>query len=281
VFKVQGELMTDVLDTRGAQLVVQSDRGSSTPRMPSVKIDGRFGEWRSWPGTGDPRGDTTGYLQYNPDTDLLEFKVASDQRYLYFYTRVAGRHGNTGEGPDRYYYYVYIDADRNPATGYVPTRDDDCYYGVALGDDCEAQYEFVGGRFLKSFFGFAGAATEREVITGRVALAPSWYAKHDGQGKLRDGYKVEYIRQGNTIKITHDNLPGTTDDLVIALSPDGSECEMRAALSGFLEDASGKPIIAPSQRIDLAVGVEAAGKIRGHAQWGADSTAVIRGYLVR
>ena len=55
---------------------------------------------------------------------------------------------------------------------------------------------------------------------------------------------------------------------------------MRVALSGFLRTTECKPVLAAGQRIDLAVGVKAAGLIHGNAKWGADSTAVIRGYLV-
>ncbi|HJS06174.1 MAG TPA: hypothetical protein VJ809_00895 [Pirellulales bacterium] len=279
IVEVPGEIATDVLNTGGPQLILRPDISPWVDK-PTVEIDGRFDEWRSIAGMADPEKDIPSYLGYNPDTDLLEFKVANDERYLYFYTRVAGRHGHTAAGKDRYYFYVYIDADRNPATGYLPTRDDDCYYGVTLGDDCEAQFEFVGGRFVKTFFGFAGRSTEKDVLTGRVALGPSWYNRHDEQGRLRDGYKVEYIRRGGKISITKDLSEGTSDDITVALSPDGSECEMRAEMSGFLAKANGEPIIAAGQSIDLAAGVEASGQARGNSKWGADSTAILRGYSI-
>jgi hypothetical protein len=279
VVEVPGKIATDELDVRGPRLALRSDYSSRAGKS-AVHIDGRFDEWRSVPGMTDPEKDIPSYLEYNPDTDLLEFKVANDERYLYFYTRVAGRHGHTAAGKDRYYFYVYIDADRNPATGYLPTRDDDCYYGVTLGDDCEAQFEFVGGRFVKTFFGFAGRSTEKDVLAGRVALGASWYNRQDEQGRLRDGYKVEYIRRDGQISITKDLSEGTSDDITVALSPDGSECEMRALMSGFLAKANGEPIIAAGQRIDLAAGVEASGQARGNSKWGADSTAILRGYSI-
>lgn len=279
IVEVKGEIATDVLDTHGRQLVLRRDIPPLVDK-PAVEIDGRFDEWRNIPGMADPEGDIPSYLQYNPDTDLLEFKVANDERYLYFYTRVAGRHGHTAAGKDRYYFYVYIDADRNPATGYLPTRDDDCYYGVTLGDDCEAQFEFVGGRFVKTFFGFAGRSTEKDVLAGRVTLGESWYNREDEQGRLRDGYKVEYIRRGGKISITKDLSEGASDDIVVAISPDGSECEMRAEMRGFLVQANGEPVIAAGQRIDLAAGVEASGQARGNSKWGADSTAILRGYTI-
>jgi hypothetical protein len=280
VVEIPGTIATDVVDAQGPQLVLRKDLPSRPAARPLVQIDGRFDEWRSLPGINDPQGDIVSYLQYNPDTDLLEFKVTNDEAYLYFYTRVAGQHGNTAKGRDRYYFYVYIDADRNPSTGYLPTRDDDCYYGVTLGDDCEAQFEFVGGRFVKTFFGFAGRSTEKDVLSGKVTLAPSWYNRYDDQKRLRDGYKVEYIQRAGEISITEDLSEGTSDDITIAISPDGSECEMRAAMSGFLRNADGKPIIAAGQRIDLAAGVEASGQARGNSKWGADSTVILRGYSI-
>jgi hypothetical protein len=149
-----------------------------------------------------------------------------------------------------------------------------------LGDDCEAQFEFVGGRFVKNFFGFAGRSTEKDILAGRATIGPSWYAKQDEHGRVRDGYKVEYINRAGKISITEDFKEGTSDDIQIALSPDGSECEMRVAMSGFLKDSNGKPTIASGQRIDLAAGVEASGQIRGNSKWSADSTAVIRGYQI-
>jgi hypothetical protein len=111
-------------------------------------------------------------------------------------------------------------------------------------------------------------------------LGPSWYNRNDEQGRLRDGYKVEYIRRGGRISITKDLSEGTSDDITIALSPDGSECEMRALMSGFLVQGNGEPIIAAGRSIDLAAGVEASGRIRGNTKWGADSTAILRGYSI-
>ena len=296
VLEVQGTIADDALHLRGASIVLTKDLAGVASVKPQVTIDGNFSEWRNVPcgaavdpqaqrdcgrGVGDPRGDIPGYLQYNPDTDVLEFKVANDATRLCFYTRVAGRHGNTLKPDDRYYFYVYIDADRNPGTGYVPTRDDNCYYGVTIGDDCEAQFEFVGGRFVKTFFGFTGVGTEKEALTGRVKLGPSWYSREDPAGRTRDRYKVEYVKRDGKLQITADFTEGTSDDIVMALSPDGSECEMSVELTGFLHDQSGKQIIAPGQSIDLAVGAEASCGPWGNSdEWGADSTAPIYGYYI-
>jgi hypothetical protein len=67
----------------------------------------------------------------------------------------------------------------------------------------------------------------------------------------------------------------------MALSPDASEMEMRVALSGFLETEPGQPVLAAGQRIDLAVGAEAASDHYGASEWGADSTPVMYQYEIQ
>ena len=88
------------------------------------------------------------------------------------------------------------------------------------------------------------------------------------------------MQRDGQLSITKDCAEGTSDDIVIALSADGSECETRARLDGFLRDASGELIIGPGQEIDLAVGLEASGRAHGNGRWSADSTVAIRGYRV-
>ncbi|MDP4283631.1 MAG: hypothetical protein Q8891_04370 [Bacteroidota bacterium] len=246
----------------------------------SINIDGDFQDWRNIPGVSDSRGDYVSYLFKNPDTDLLEFKITNDDKYLYLYSRVAGAYGRTGKG-GRYYWYSFIDVDSNPATGYVPTRDDNCYFGIPIGDDCEAQFEFVGNRFVKTFFGFAGIGAEKEVLSGKLKLGPSYYSEKGKDGIKRKSYKTEYINRGNSRFITHDVTPGTSQDMNIALSPDGSEVEVRVELAGFLKDKSGKSIMYQGKKIDIAIGVEGSSGYYGSNTWGADVTAVKYGYLIK
>lgn len=245
-----------------------------------IAIDGDFQDWRNVQGTGDPEGDFVSYLYPNPDSDLLEIKVSNDQKHLYLYSRVAGAHGRTGP-KGRYYWYAYIDADANPETGYAPTRDDNCYFGVAIGDDCEAQFEFVGNRFVKTFFGFTGVGREAEVLAGKVKLGPSHYSPTDAQGRKRDRYKVEYVNRNGSRFITHDHTEGTSEDIVVALSPDGSEVEMRVEFPGFLRDESGSQLLSPGKKINLAIGAEAASDYYGASEWGADSTSIVYGYEIK
>lgn len=256
------------------------NRKVAKQKRTSIKIDGHFEDWRNIAGISDPKGDYVSYLYPNPDTDILQFKVSNDDKYLYFYSRVAGVHGRTG-GKGRYYWYTYIDVDANPNTGYPPTRDDNCYFGIAIGDDCEAQFEFIGNKFIKTFFGFTGMGTEKQSIDGKLTLGPSYYSAKDLQGKMRDRYKVEYVNRNGTRSTTHDYTEGTSEDLIIALSADGSEVEMRAELAGFLWDENGKPIVSTGQIINIAVGAEGSSDFYGSDDWGADSSPVIYGYKIQ
>ncbi len=246
----------------------------------TIEIDGDFQDWRNIAGVSDIKGDYVSYLFANPDTDLLEFKVTNDDKYLYLYSRVVGAHGRTGK-KGRYYWYAYIDVDTDASTGYPPTRDDNCYFGISMGDDSEAQFEFVGNRFVKTFFGFTGVGAEKEVLSGELELGPSYYAPEGRDGTKRDSYKIEYVKRNGLLSITHDYTEGTSEDIIIALSPDGSEVEVKVELAGFLKDKSGNLLMSRGEVIDIAVGVEGSSDHYGTSDWGADSSPVIYGYIIK
>jgi len=246
----------------------------------TLHIDGNFDEWRNIKGISDPASDFISYLFPNPDTDILDFKVSNDDTYLYFYSRVVGAHGRTGD-KGRYYWYTYIDVDTNAQTGYPPTRDDNCYFGIPIGDDCEAQFEFIGNKFIKTFFGFTDIGAEKEVLDGMLTLGPSYYSSKDVNGNKRKNYKVEYVHINGNRTITHDYTEGSSEDIHIALSPDGSELEMRVELIGFLINTNGEPILQKGQTIHIAVGAEASSDYYNANKWGADSSPVIYGYKIK
>lgn len=245
-----------------------------------ITVDGDFSDWRNISGVSDVKGDYVSYLFANPDTDLLEFKITNDDKYLYLYTRVVGAHGRTGD-KGRYYWYSYIDVDQNAATGYPPTRDDNCYFGIPIGDDSEAQFEFISNTFVKTFFGFTGVGAEKEALSGVLELGPSYYATKGRDGIKRDRYKVEYVHREGSRFITHDYTVGTSEDIIVALSPDGSEVEVKVELVGFLKDKSGNMLIHVGKKIDIAVGVEGSSNFYGSGTWGADSSPVIYGYELK
>jgi len=248
-------------------------------RPNKIIIDGDFQDWRNIEGISDIQGDYVSYLFENPDTDLLEFKVTNDDKYIYFYTRVAGAHGRTGE-KGRYYWYTYIDVDTDPSTGYPPTRDDNCYFGIPIGDDSEAQFEFIGNKFVKTFFGFTGIGAEKEVLSGKLELGPSFYSRTDSNGINRESYKMEYVHRENSRFTTEDYTEGTSEDIIISLSPDGSEVEVKVEMVGFLKDINGNSLMYVGKKIDIAAGVEGSSDHYGSDDWGADSSSIIYGYLI-
>lgn len=247
--------------------------------LPAIAIDGRFDDWRNVPGVDDVRGDVVPYLEYVPDTDLLEFKVAHDDGHLYLYARVAGQVGRTHPDGGRSYFYAYIDVDRDAGTGFLPTRDDECYYGVDVGDDCEVQFEFVDNTFRKTFYGFCGLGGDDDVLRQVVTLGKSRYGRFDENGQEREHYKSEYIYRDGVAEITKDLKLGTSDTIHLAVSPDGREVEIASSFSGFLKNRDGQPILGIGQAIDVAAGMECDSKAYpGKTRWAADSTPAIRGY---
>jgi hypothetical protein len=253
---------------------------SKAPAKPAaIAIDGKFDDWRDVRGVDDPRGDLVPYLEYVPDVDLLEFKIAHDNEHVYQYARVAGRVGYSYPKGGRSYFYAYMDVDQNPGTGFLPSRDDECYYGVEIGDDCEVQFEFVDNVFRKSFYGFCGLGGDDEVLKQTVTIGKSQYGRLDENGKERDHYKSEYIYRNGVTEITEDLKLGTSDTIQVAVSPDGSEVEVVSSLAGFLKDRDGRPTVALGQTIDVAAGMECDSKAYpGKSRWAADSTKPIRGY---
>jgi len=256
---------------------------AAKPAAAKIKIDGAFDDWRNITGVDDPRGDMVPYLEYLPDVDLLEFKVTNDAEHIYLYARVAGQVGRTHSADGRSYFYAYMDVDRNPETGFIPSRDDDCYFGVDIGDDCEVQFEFVDSTLRKTFYGFCGLGGDENILKQVVTLGKSNYGRIDDKGEERANYKGEYILRGGVTEITEDLKLGTSDTIRMALSPDGSEVEIVSTLQGFLKDAKGKPTVQLGQKIDVAIGMETSGsKVPFEkAGWAADNTIAIRGYELR
>jgi hypothetical protein len=278
---VVGKFHDDVTTDQEILAVRTALQGTSTSlaKPSAIVIDGKFDDWRNVPGVDDPRGDLVPYLEYVPDVDLLEFKVAHDNEHVYQYARVAGRVGFSHPNGGRSYFYAYMDVDQNPGTGFLPSRDDECYYGVEIGDDCEVQFEFVDNVFRKSFYGFCGLGGDDDVLKQTVTIGKSQYGRLDEDGKEREHYKSEYIYRNGITEITEDLKLGTSDTIKIAISPDGSEVEIVSSLNGFLKDRDGRPTIALGQTIDLAAGMECDSKAYpGKTRWAADSTKPVRGY---
>lgn len=275
---------TSVIQSDGEALILREAPWVAERRkLPPAKIaiDGNFDDWRNVLGVDDPRGDVAPYLEYVPDVDILEFKVAHDDEHIYLYARVAGQVGRTHPDGGRSYFYAYMDVDRNPNTGFLPSRDDECYFGVDIGDDCEVQFEFVNNVFRKSFYGFCGLGGNENVLRQQLTLGESQYGRFDERGLPRANYKCEYIFRDGKTAITEDLKLGTSDTIRLAVSPDGSEVEVASTYTGFLKDAQGRPTISLGQAIDIALGMESDSRLYpGKTGWGADNTVPIRGYLL-
>lgn len=280
--KITGEF-TSSMNPSGKSLVVVDEISAGKQQAPAaITIDGNFDDWRNIAGVDDVRGDMVSYLEYVPDVDLLEFKVAHDERHIYLYARVAGQVGRSHPKGGRSYFYAYIDVDQNPGTGFLPSRDDECYYGVDIGDDCEVQFEFIDNTLRKTFYGFCGLGGDDDVLRQQVTIGKSQYGRFDENGAEREHYKSEYIYRGGVTEITEDFKLGTSDSIRIAISPDGSEVEVVSSFDGFLKDPSGRPTVSLGQTIDLAAGMECDSKLYlGKTKWAADSTPAIRGYRLR
>lgn len=271
------------VDADGPSLVLVDVRSSTADADqvagPRIEIDGTFDDWRNIDGVDDPRGDAVPYLEYIPDVDLLELKVSHDEQHIYLYARVAGQVGRCDPDGGRSYFYAYMDVDRNADTGFVPSRDDDCYFGVDLGDDCEVQFEFVNNSLRKTFYGFCGIGGDNNVLKQTVTIGKSQYGRFDSQGVERADYKSEYIFRDGVTEITEDLKLGTSDTIAVAVSADGSEVEVSSTFTGFLRGTDGNPTVAVGQSIDLAVGMECDSKAYPQkTAWAADSTPIIRGY---
>lgn len=279
-FRIPGKF-TPALRTDLESLVLDNvpSTADKRPQRENVVIDGKFDDWRNIAGIGDARGDVVPYLEYIPDVDLLEFKVSHDDEHIYLYARVAGRVGQSHPQGGRSYFYAYMDVDRDSGTGFLPTRDDDCYFGVDIGDDCEVQFEFVNNRLRKTFYGFCGIGGDANVLKQQVAIGPSQYGRFDENGIERKNYKSEYILRHGVTEITEDLKLGTSDTIHLAVSPDGSEVEVSSPFAGFLKNPQGEPTVKIGQTIDLAVGMECDSKAYPYkSAWAADSTSAIRGY---
>jgi hypothetical protein len=283
-FSIPGAF-TDSVDVGGESLTVadvaKPDVQAEIPPT-KITIDGNFDDWRNVTGVDDPRGDLVPYLEYVPDVDLLEFKVAHDEKHIYLYARVAGQVGRSHTQGGRGYFYAYMDVDQDSGTGFLPTRDDDCYFGVDIGDDCEVQFEFVNNTLRKTFYGFCGLGGDDNVLEQIVTLGKSQYGRLDEKGIPRANYKSEYIYRDGVTQITEDLKLGTSDTIRLAVSPDGSEVEVVSAYAGFLKNREGRPTVAIGQTLDIAVGMECDSKAYlGKSRWAADSTIAIRGYQLR
>jgi hypothetical protein len=92
---------------------------------------------------------------------------------------------------------------------------------------------------------------------------------------------MEYVHRENSRFTTEDYTEGTSEDIIISLSPDGSEVEVRVEMIGFLKDKNGNSLMHVGKKIDIAAGVEGSSDLYNSSDWGADSSPIIYGYLIK
>lgn len=260
----------------------------------SIKIDGKFRDWKDVPSHSDPADDTHDtdhdqpddvpvYVEH-PDVDLVEFKFTHDKKNLYAYFRALGHIGRT-QGSDqgaagRYYVIVTIDVDNKLKTGYW--LHEGGYYPTSRGYDMNMEVEFYNNTFNTGHYLNHGARNEEELEQAMLDQAQGivnvrkgsydyysqwvWWDEppgHPEQIILPDGH--------STIVWVSDRGPVYQGIITIALSPDQTEAEMKAPFRGFMKDAEGKPIIKLGKTIRASFSLEASGELAPGGQWASDT----------
>jgi hypothetical protein len=255
----------------------------------TIVIDGAFGDWAGIPSYTDPADDqhdtdhtlatdVPAYVNH-PDVDLLEYKVAHDDKNLYAYFRARGIIGNTQ--PDtqgaagRYYGIVTIDVDNNDATGYW--LNEGGYYPTSPGYDMNMEIEWYNGTFNTGHYINHGATNQQELdqafldqSNGFVRILPGSYDYYTQWVMFDDGSIVYVLDKG----------PVYQGIVTVRISPDGHEMEMAAPYRGFMVDPQGNPIVALGKTLDLSFSLEASGELAPGAQWASDTAAPIVGYVL-
>ncbi|MCA9077466.1 MAG: hypothetical protein KDA93_20735, partial [Planctomycetaceae bacterium] len=297
-----------------------------TPYIPpAITIDGDFSDWAAAPSYSDPvddqhdtDNDTAGAIPAyvdHPDVDLLTYKVSHDAENFYFYFEATGEIGRTqvedlGSGlrAGRYYVIVTIDVDNDDLTGY-PLYEGGYYTGTTDTDgyDANGEIEFFNGAFNTGHYLQHGARTEAELEQAFADQSNGQYVFNgpQTQGPFEPGfvnvlpgsyehytqwvYKENDISFGGNDSVTfvQDRGPVVSGNITYALSPDGHQLEMKVPFKGFLEDASGNPIIEIGKTVDLSFSLEASGELSNEVTvanpnglWASDTAEPIIGYYI-
>ena len=263
-------------------------KASTTPQH-TITIDGSFADWANVKSYTDPEGtehdtDHKGandvpVLVNHPDVDLLEYKFTHDSQNIYAYFRAKGIISNTKAANDntagRYYAIVTIDVDNSLRTGYY--LHEGGYYPTSGGYDMNTEIEWYNGTFNTGHYLNHGCLTEEEKqaafidqMAGIVQVRPGTYK-----------YYTQWVMfDDNSIVFVEDKGPIYQGIVVVAVSPDGHEAEMKAPFRGFMKDASGNPIMALGKVINISISLEASGELAPGHQWASDTGQPITGYFL-
>ena len=279
-------------------LIVACTVCATADPITKIKIDGKFGDWKSVTSHTDPEGDPhdtdhdqagdTPVLVDHPDVDLLEFKLTHDKHNLYAYWRAKGVIGNTQNqsqgAAGRYYVIVTIDVDNKLPTGYW--LHEGGYFPTSQGYDMNMEVEFYDGAFNTGHYLNHGARNQSEldqamleqtygIVTprqGSYDYYSQWVWWDEPQGNmdeivLPDGH--------STIIWVEDRGPVYQGIITIALSADGHKAEMKAPFRGFMKNGIGKPIMKLGRTIRASFSLEASGELAPGGEWASDTAEPI------
>jgi hypothetical protein len=315
--------------------IVESD-----PINRNIIIDGNFGDWLNVLSYSDPKDNINGTVYdespwyplskipdchdtaggepsripdhiYNPNIDIVEFKIAHDDTSLYIYYRVAddGIIGKTSVGSDefdyndpskpsagRYYIITTINMDMNYTTGYWLHGGG--YYPTAPGFDGNFEIEFYNGTYNQDYYLDHGANNDNETnylkeenIKNNFIFRPAIYDYYteyiywknvptqDEEGRCLDGpYELPHPYNNSYICFTRDMARGPFNGIIsYARSTKGNEFEMRAPFQGFLLNKdTGLPTLQLGMTINISLSLETSPEYASPHQWCSDTAATIQ-----
>ncbi|CAF1391768.1 unnamed protein product [Adineta ricciae] len=313
---------------------------TSDPINRHMKIDGNFDDWRNVPSYIDPEDNLKGTVYdvspwfpsfkspdchdtdtrdttttpkhiYNPNVNIVEFKIAHDNTSIYVYYRVAdgGVIGKTSVGPSefnknnpsepsagRFYVIAAVNIDHNDTTGYW--LHGGAYHPTAPGFDGNFEIEFYNGSFNQNYYLDHGANNDtqanylkQENKKNRFVILPSIYPYYtqyiywnhqptsDETQRCFDGpYRLPRPYSNRYICYSRDMAPGPFNgSLTYARSEKGNEFEMRAPFEGFLfNHYTGERTLQLGMTINISLSLETSEEYSIPRDWSSDTTATIR-----
>ncbi|CAF1043803.1 unnamed protein product [Adineta steineri] len=312
----------------------------SDPINRNIKIDGNFDDWKNVPSYTDPEDNIDGTVYdrspwfpslkfpdchdadtfqpdpipthvYNPNVNIVEFKIAHDDTSLYAYYRVVdgGVIGKTSVGANefdknnpsqssagRYYVIATVDIDNDNTTGYW--LHGGAYHPTAPGFDGNFEVEFFNGSFNQDVYLDHAANNNTEVnylkhenkrnqFIFRPAIYESYteyiYWKHKPTKseikRCLDGpYRLPRPYSNNYICFTQDKAPGPFNGIIsYSRSEKGNEFEMRAPFEGFLLNKdTGRPTLQLGMTIKISLSLETTEEDSTPRDWSSDTAATIQ-----
>jgi hypothetical protein len=312
----------------------------SDPLNRKITIDGNFDDWLNVRSYSDPKDNIEGTVYhespwfpslqipdchdtdsteptdipkhiYNPNVDIVEYKIAHDDTSLYIYYRVAdgGVIGKTSVGPGRfenndpskpsagrYYIITTINIDMNSTTGYWLHGGG--YFPTAPGFDGNFEIEFYNGTYNQDYYLDHAANNDDETNYLKVEnrqnkfiFLPSVYGYYtqyifwkqvptpDETKRCLEGpYQLTYPYNESYICFTKDEAPGPFNGIITyGRSQKGNEFEMRAPFQGFLINKdTGLSTLQLGMTINISLSLETSPEYSLPQEWCSDTATTIQ-----